>query len=130
MSEKTDGKDQPTWIFSSIRQWLHEYTAPDDSNSVADIDKEYLKSDNVAYRYLTIKDSDIVRCDICGKQTDIESMPDMFDHVGSHDGQGAAEVDPIEIPPRHDLENVEPWEVQISDDSEPAQIEGFEGTDD
>lgn len=103
-------------LFERVRAWIHEATAPD-SEQPQEVDTAYLMSDGVAYRYISVIDGGVVRCNLCGKVDDIESMPAMFEHVGEHDGQGAAEVDPTEVEP-----GVREWEVKVGEEGEPAKI--------
>jgi len=88
-------------IFGRLRSWLHEYTAPED-DGIGDIDIEHLQSESVSYRYMTIRDDGAVRCDLCGNLEQLKNMPEMFEHVATHDGQGQAKVDPTESPKQHD----------------------------
>jgi hypothetical protein len=87
------------------------------------VDADYLASETVQYEWITVKaDAGRVRCDICGRLMDIQKMPDLMEHVGSHNEQGAAEVDPTQTPDRPAVLSVEKHELENGDVQEPWEI--------
>lgn len=85
-----------TWL-SAVREWIQEWISSEDG--VDGVDTEYLLSDEVSFRYLTVgsdSDSDWVRCNLCRQRFALARMPDAIEHVALHDEQGAAEIDPFE----------------------------------
>jgi hypothetical protein len=101
--------------WDQFKNWL---IPPAQDKSAESVDKEYLMSDHIKYRWMTVlPEAEQARCDICGLLVDVEEMPKLVEHVGAHNEHGAAEVDPTELPPEADS-----WEIEISDGREPAQI--------
>lgn len=84
------------------------------------VDTDYLLSERVQYEWITVRDDETVRCDICGRLMPVTQMPELMDHVASHDEQGAAEVDPTQTP--DDVYAVEVHELENNDEKEPHRI--------
>lgn len=61
------------------------------------IDKSYLVQ-QANFRYITVigdEESGYLRCDLCARLFELDDMPAVIEHIASHDGQGAAEIDPF-----------------------------------
>lgn len=90
-SERDDG------ILSRSIRRVRDWLEPD--QTTADIDTEYILNLDYEHIQTGVKD-DRIRCNLCGTLFDVDEMPDCIDHVAKHDGQGAAEINPVEIAPQ------------------------------
>lgn len=101
-----------------VKSWLTV-----DTDTADRVDQEFLSSETVQYEWITVQaEQERVRCDICGRLMDIQKMPELMAHVGSHNEQGAAEVDPTATPGNTYDISVEEHELENSDAQEPWEI--------
>lgn len=103
--------------------WVSGYSGS--TPELPDVDKQYLQSDAVQYRYVTVAPetaaevdgASTIRCDLCGAVRTLDEAPSLFAHVGAHHEEGGAEIDPFETDP-----GAKTWRLGMSGEAEPWEI--------
>jgi hypothetical protein len=81
--------------FKAFLNWL---IPPEDEKPDARVDTGFLLEHADRYKFMSVVDESapVGRCDLCGRLFELEQFPQLVDHVASHDGQGAAEINPFD----------------------------------
>ena len=78
----------------SLLDWL----TADEGRSWPAVDTEYVLRECDRYTHMAAGEAGggWCRCNLCGKNYQLEEFPELVDHVAAHGEQGAAEIDPFE----------------------------------